>query len=102
MKPAWVPNRVVALLLPLALAVPVVVFAKETERGIHGIVDTARIEQAIGKAGEAKGDVYKISLPRTDLLVTVNNVQVKPGFALGSRIAFKPTAQVPWPTGTLS
>ncbi len=52
-------------------------------------LDTKAIEQAIGKSGELKDDVYKISLPRKDLSVSLNGVQLKPGFALGSWIAFK-------------
>src|SRR5437588_1344072 len=51
-------------------------------------LDTTGIEKAIGKAGEMKGDVYKISFPRKDLSVTVKGVKVKPGLALGSWVAF--------------
>lgn len=53
------------------------------------ILDIKAIEQAIGKPGELKDEVYKISLPRKDLSVSVNDVKLKPGFALGSWIAFK-------------
>jgi hypothetical protein len=52
-------------------------------------LDTNAIEHAIGKAGELKDKVYKISLPRKDLSVSVNGVKLKPGFALGSWIAFE-------------
>jgi hypothetical protein len=52
-------------------------------------LDTPAIEKAIGKGGEMKDDVYKISLPRKDLAVSVQGVKVKPGLALGSWIAFK-------------
>lgn len=37
------------------------------------------------------GDVYKVSLPRSDLRVSVRGVQVKPALALGSWVAFKAT-----------
>jgi Domain of Unknown Function (DUF1259) len=47
----------------------------------------------MGKVGESQGDVYKISLPRTDLQVTVEGVLLKPGLALGSWIAFKAVGQ---------
>ena len=50
---------------------------------------TSAIEKAIGKAGEMKDEVYKISLPRKDLSVIVKGVKVKPGLALGSWVAFK-------------
>lgn len=48
------------------------------------------IEKAIGKSGQAQEEVYKISLPRTDLLISVDGVRLRPTFALGSWIAFKP------------
>jgi hypothetical protein len=35
------------------------------------------------------GDVYKVSLPRSDLKVTADGVEVKAAFALGSWLAFK-------------
>jgi hypothetical protein len=52
--------------------------------------DWKPVEQALGKAGSMQpGDVYKVSLPRTDLQVTVGGVQVNAPLALGSWIAFK-------------
>ncbi|HEY3198639.1 MAG TPA: DUF1259 domain-containing protein [Nitrospirales bacterium] len=52
-------------------------------------LDTGAIEKAIGKSGELKDEVYKISMPRTDLKVMVKDVTLKPGLALGSWVAFK-------------
>ena len=52
-------------------------------------LDTTAIDKAIGKSGELKDEVYKISMPRTDLKVTVKDVTLKPGLALGSWVAFK-------------
>lgn len=47
------------------------------------------VEQAMGRPGQAQpGDVIKFALPRKDLHVTLNGVAIKPGFALGSWIAF--------------
>ena len=52
--------------------------------------DWKPVEQAFGKAGSMQpGDVFKVSLPRTDLQVTVAGVQVKAPLALGSWVAFK-------------
>jgi hypothetical protein len=53
------------------------------------VLDSAAIAKEIGVDGETKGDVYKVSLPRTDLQVTVEGLKLAPGFALGSWIAFK-------------
>jgi hypothetical protein len=52
--------------------------------------DWKPVEQALGKAGSVQpGDVYKVSLPRSDLQVSVGGVQVKAPLALGSWVAFK-------------
>jgi hypothetical protein len=52
--------------------------------------DWKAVEQALGKAGSMQpGDVYKVSLPRSDLKVTAGGVQLKPALALGSWVAFK-------------
>jgi hypothetical protein len=53
-------------------------------------LDVAAIDRAIGKSGQVMpGDVYRIPFPRSDLNVSVGNVKVKAGFALGSWAAFK-------------
>ena len=51
------------------------------------------VGQALGKEGSVMpGGVYRVGLPRTDLKVTLDGVEIKPGFALGSWLAFKPMA----------
>jgi hypothetical protein len=53
--------------------------------------DWKAVEAALGKSGQTQpGGVFRIGMPRTDLTVTVKNVSVKAGFALGSYAAFKP------------
>jgi Domain of Unknown Function (DUF1259) len=48
------------------------------------------VGQAIGKDGKLmKGDVYRIDLPRSDLKVTSQGVDIKPALSLGSYLAFK-------------
>lgn len=48
------------------------------------------VEEALGRKGSAQpGGVYKFALPRTDLKVTVGNVQLKPALALGGWLAFE-------------
>jgi hypothetical protein len=55
-----------------------------------GTPDWKAVERALGKAGAMQpGDVYKVSLPRSDLKVTVAGIQLKPALALGSWVAFK-------------
>jgi hypothetical protein len=52
--------------------------------------DWARVGEALGKAGTTMpGGVYRVGLPRTDLKVTLDGVEIKPGFALGGWLAFE-------------
>jgi hypothetical protein len=54
-------------------------------------IDWKQVGDALGKAGAAQPDgVYRVGLPRSDLKVTLDGVQIKPGFALGSWLAFEP------------
>lgn len=56
----------------------------------HQDVDWSAVEQALGRSGQMMpGDVFRIGMPRTDLKVTVEDVPVQAGFALGSYAAFK-------------
>jgi hypothetical protein len=50
-----------------------------------------QVAQALGKSGtEMGGGVYRVGMPRTDLQVSLDDVALKPGFALGSWVAFAP------------
>jgi uncharacterized protein DUF1259 len=75
------PRRPLALFV--LMCIPMVGFAEG--------LDTARIDQALGRSGKQIGDVYKVGFPRTDLHVTINGVALLPGFALGSWAAFSGT-----------
>lgn len=52
-------------------------------------LDTDGIAKAIGRQGTAQGDVYRVAFPRTDLTVTIGDVTIRPGLALGGWIAFR-------------
>jgi hypothetical protein len=48
------------------------------------------VEQVLGRTGAAMaGGVSRYSFPRRDLRVTVDGIQLKPAFALGTWVAFK-------------
>jgi Domain of Unknown Function (DUF1259) len=67
-----------------------------------GATDWKAVEQALGKAGSMQpGDVYKVSLPRSDLQVTASGVQLKPALALGSWVAFKKSGNMTMVMGDL-
>lgn len=56
-------------------------------------IDWSKVDQTLGKKGaELPGGVHKYGLPRSDLRVTVDGVAIKPALALGSWLAFQPTA----------
>ncbi len=68
------------LILSVAFSLPVIVVAQS--------LDTANINEAMGRSGQQTGDVYRLGFPRTDLHVSVGGVEIKPGLALGSWAAF--------------
>jgi hypothetical protein len=48
-----------------------------------------RVGETLGKSGaEMPGGVYRVGLPRTDLKVVLDGVEIKPALALGSWLAF--------------
>lgn len=80
---------IVYLMLTLATGVLVAQAQRPATSGPANL-DTAAIDRIIGRSGQAlAGDVYRIGFPRTDLTVTVGDVKVLPGLALGSWAAFK-------------
>src|ERR1700736_1615920 len=69
-------------LAALVAAAPGAVFADDWQ---------TQVGEALGKTGSAApGGIYRIGLPRTDLKVTLDGVELKPGFALGGWLAFEP------------
>jgi len=53
--------------------------------------DWQAVAKALGKEGNLQqGGVYRVGLPRTDLKVKLDGVDLKAGFALGSWLAFMP------------
>src|SRR3954471_18688626 len=53
--------------------------------------DWPKVAAALGKSGsEMPGGVYRVGMPRTDLHVTLDGVEIKPTLALGSWVAFQP------------
>lgn len=52
--------------------------------------DWKQVEEAMGRSGQTQpGDVIKFGMPRKDLHVALDGVDIKPGLALGSWAAFK-------------
>jgi hypothetical protein len=60
------------------------------------------VGEALGKSGTAMpGGIYRVGLPRSDLKVTLDGVEIKPALALGSWLAFKKTGNTGMVMGDL-
>jgi hypothetical protein len=56
--------------------------------------DWTAVGKALGKEGKVQsGGIYRIGLPRSDLKVTLDGVDLKAGFALGGWLAFEPMGE---------
>lgn len=80
---------------PLRLTLPLLVVASvlgaAAASSLAAEREWGKVAAALGKSGtEMPGDIYRVSLPRTDLHVTLDDVELKPGFALGGWLAFRP------------
>lgn len=78
----WPKPRVLLLLCALSVAAPA---------GANAALDTAKIEQLTGAAGtlDQSEGVFKVSVPRSDLAVTVAGVKMTPALGLTSWAAFQ-------------
>lgn len=64
--------------------------------------DWTKVAETLGKSGtEMPGGVYRVGLPRTDLHVTLDGVELKPALALGSWLAFRTTDDMTMVMGDL-
>ena len=76
------------LVVLLTAGMPAAMSAQQTLEGL------STVEQMLGRKGAVNpGGVVKFGFPRTDLQVTVGDVQLKPALALGSWVAFKPVTK---------
>jgi hypothetical protein len=53
-------------------------------------IDWQKIDDTFGRKPGVSGDVHRYGFPRSDLAVTLDGVIIKPAFALGGWVAFKP------------
>src|SRR5882757_5368303 len=53
-------------------------------------IDWKKVDAALGKTAAVSGDVHRYGLPRSDLHVTLDGIQIKPALALGGWVAFAP------------
>jgi hypothetical protein len=68
----------------------------------HAQSDWRAVGQALGKEGSVRpGEVYRVGLSRSDLKVTLDGVEIEPGLALGTWVAFKEIGDGAMLTGDL-
>jgi hypothetical protein len=53
-------------------------------------IDWQKVDAAFGRKAAVSADVHRYGFPRTDLTVMLDGVTIKPVFALGGWVAFKP------------
>jgi hypothetical protein len=82
-----------ATLCTICLLLPASVALAET--------DWSQVDAAIGKKAAVAGSVHKYGLPRSDLHVTLDGVNIKPGLALGGWLAFEPSGHAAMMMGDL-
>jgi hypothetical protein len=63
--------------------------------------DWKKVDLVFGRPAAVSGTVHRYGLPRADLKVTLDGVQLKPGFALGGWVAFEPMGDAAMMMGDL-
>src|SRR3974390_2567634 len=53
-------------------------------------IDWQKVDDALGRKAAVSGDVHRYGFPRSDLVVALDGIAIKPALALGGWIAFKP------------
>jgi hypothetical protein len=53
-------------------------------------IDWQKVDDVFGRKAAVTGDVHRYGFPRSDLSVILDGVAIKPAFALGGWVAFKP------------
>jgi hypothetical protein len=53
-------------------------------------LDWQKVDDTLGRKPAVSGDVRRYGFPRSDLIVTLDGVTIKPALALGGWVAFKP------------
>jgi hypothetical protein len=84
----------IAALLPGLVAAQSIdwkIFAEPFISNAHAqTIDWKKVDTALGKTANVSGEVHRYGLPRSDLQVTLDGVQIKPALALGGWVAFAP------------
>jgi hypothetical protein len=89
-------------MIKVALSSLAMVAALATTHDARAQAPWDKVASALGKSGtEMPGGVYRVPLPRSDLHVTVDGVEIKPALALGGWLAFKSMGETTMVMGDL-
>ncbi len=95
LRPSSFASMVTTLAIGIAFA-----FASPSASGQSS--DWKDVETALGRSGQAQpGNVIRFAMPRKDLHIRLDGVEVKPALALGSWLAFKRTGNAAMVMGDL-
>ena len=53
-------------------------------------IDWKKVDETLGRSAAVSADVHRYGFPRSDLQVTLDGAAIRPAFALGGWVAFKP------------
>src|SRR6266404_3123212 len=53
-------------------------------------IDWKKVDDILGRTAAVSNDVHRYGFARSDLAVTLDGVTLRPSFALGGSLAFKP------------
>ena len=87
--------RAMRAILFASLSLPYATAARAAE------TDWKKIDFVFGRAAAVTGPVHRYGLPRSDLKVSLDGVQLKAGFALGGWVAFEPMGDATMMMGDL-
>src|SRR5262245_48659497 len=76
--------------VPLAFAIAAVALTLASAP-VAAKIDWTKVDTALGREGAVQaGDIHRYGFPRSDLMVTLDGVAIKPTLALGGWLAFEP------------
>jgi Domain of Unknown Function (DUF1259) len=87
--------RAMTAILFASLSLPCATAATAAE------TDWKKVDLVFGRAAAVSGPIHRYGLPRSDLKVNLDGVQLKPGFALGGWVAFEPMGDATMMMGDL-